>query len=100
MQQRYIEDENSIILTIECLLKLETYPEEVVNAILFSIDNMTRVIIDDTTLGLVLHVKKGSALFFAIHFVMLGTFEVSIYDFSLITSDQYLDLVLDNKILK
>lgn len=100
LQQKYIEDDSVIIVTIECLIKLESYPEEVINAILFSIDSMTRVVINDTILGLVIHNKNNDALFFSVHFVVLSTFETSVYDFSPITSDQYLDLVLDKKVLK
>jgi len=100
LQQKYIADDNVIIVSVECLIKLESYSDEIITGILYAIDNMTRVLIDDMSLGLAVNDKQGNASFFSVSFVSLSTFETSVYDCTPITSDQYLDLVLDNKVLK
>ena len=87
-------------MSVDFLLKLELYPEEIGTALLDSIYLMKRVVIDDISLGVAINANASSAVFFLVQFEMLNAYETSIRDFSLITSDQYLDLVLDKKVLK
>tara|TARA_R110002012_G_scaffold55850_3_gene142541 strand:+ start:8516 stop:8707 length:192 start_codon:yes stop_codon:yes gene_type:complete len=60
---------------------------------------MTNEIIDDCSLGLVINDKKET-LFFELEFSNLNESRVSLYNFYLISSDDYLDLMLDNNIIK
>ena len=88
------------MVSVDFLLKLELYPEEIGTALLDSIYLMKRVVIDDISLGVAINANASSVVFFLVQFEMLNAYETSIRDFSLITSDQYLDLVLDKKVLK
>ena len=100
LQQKYIEDRGAIVVSVDFLLKLELYPEEIATALLDSIYLMKRVVVDDISLGVAINIDASSAVFFLVQFDMLTAYETRVRDFSLITSDQYLDLVLDKKVLK
>ena len=99
-EQKYIEDREAIVVSVDFLLKLELYPEEIATALLDSIYLMKRVVVDDISLGVAVNIDASSAVFFLVQFDMLTAYETRVRDFSLITSDQYLDLVLDKKVLK
>lgn len=100
LQQRYIEGDDNIIVSMECLVKLETYPETTVVSILDAVHTMQRVIVNDVSLGLTFNNNRGNPLFFKIDFIALDEANSSIHDITEITSDDYLDMMLDKKILK
>jgi hypothetical protein len=99
LEQRFIEDDKEIIVSLECIYKLEKYSDCIAGDLLSCVERMTNEIIDDCSLGLVINDKKET-LFFELEFSNLNESRVSLYNFYLISSDDYLDLMLDNNIIK
>ncbi len=100
LEQRYIEDDKVIIVSLDFVYKLEKYSEFISGKILESVDKMSNEIEDDCTLGLVFNDQDGEPLFFELEFSSLNDVEVSLYDFNTISSDRYLDLLLDKNLIK
>jgi hypothetical protein len=100
LEQKYIEDDKVIIVSLDFVYKLEKYSEFISGKILESVDKMSNEIEDDCTLGLVFNDQDGEPLFFELEFSSLNDVEVSLYDFNTISSDRYLDLLLDKNLIK
>ncbi len=100
LEQKYIEDDKVIIVSLDFVYKLEKYSEFISGKILESVDKMSNEIEDDCTLGLVFNDQEGEPLFFELEFSSLNDVEVSLYDFNTISSDRYLDLLLDKNLIK
>ena len=100
LEQKYIEDDKVIIVSLDFVYKLEKYSEFISGKILESVDKMSNEIEDDCTLGLVFNDQDGEPLFFELEFSTLNDVEVSLYDFNSISSDRYLDLLLDKNLIK
>ncbi len=100
LEQKYIEDDKVIIVSLDFVYKLEKYSEFIAGKILEAVDKMSNEIEDDCTLGLVFNDQDGEPLFFELEFSSLNDVEVSLYDFNTISSDRYLDLLLDKNLIK
>ena len=99
LEQRYIEDDKVIIVSLDFVYKLEKYSEFIAGKILEAVDKMSNEISEDCALGLVFNDERGKPLFFELEFSTLNDVEVSLYDFRSVTSDRYLDLLLEKNLI-
>ena len=64
------------------------------------IERISNDIKGDTTLGVTLNDMDDNALFFQFSFEVLNHWEIYLFDVDAISSDRYLDLMLEGRIVK
>ena len=64
------------------------------------IERISNDIVEDVTLGSTLNDMSGKPLFFQFSFEVLNNWEVYLFDIREVSSDTYLDLMLEEKLIK
>tara|TARA_R110002020_G_scaffold68061_1_gene178322 strand:- start:85 stop:441 length:357 start_codon:yes stop_codon:yes gene_type:complete len=103
-KQKYTVDSRRIrkvILSADFFSKLEQESDEVMEIITNALENMNNEIHGHTSLALTFQEYKDSKpRFVEFNFIELNDREIKLYAYNEISSDRYLDMLLEGKILK
>lgn len=90
-----------VILAANFFAKLEEESQEVMDIITGALETMNNELHGHTSLGLTFQEEEGSEpRFLKFKFMELNDREIKLYAYNDISSDEYLDLLLDKKILQ
>jgi|TARA_R100001530_G_scaffold100638_1_gene69973 hypothetical protein len=101
VKQKYTEAANKITLSIDFIDQLEHIKGDVSwEEIISMVERIDNRIKEPTSLGHVFHIPKRDPMFIELYFEMRPKREYLIDYMEIVSSDRYLDLILENRIIK
>ena len=101
VKQKYIAAPNKITLSIDFIDQLEHFKGDVTwEQIISMVERIDNRIKEATSLGHVFHIDDNEPFFIELYFEMRPKREYLIDYMEIISSDRYLDLILENRVIK
>ena len=100
VKQKYTEAANKITLSIDFIDQLEKFEDIKWETIISMVERINNKIKEPISLGHVFHDEKGNPIFLEFYFEIRPRREYLIDYMEIVSSDRYLDLILENRIIK
>ena len=100
VKQKYTVAPNKITLSIDFIDQLEKFEDIKWETIISMVERMNNKIKEPTSLGHVFHNKKGRPTFLEFYFEMRPRKEYLLDYMQIVSSDRYLDLMLENRTIE
>ena len=97
-----VDESNTKLMLVdkEVIKKIETNPNFVASYLYEVIERLSNDIETDQSLGATLNDTNGKPLFFEFSFEVLNNWEVYLNNIRVISSDRYLDLMLEKRLVE
>ena len=92
-------NKKSLLVDRYVVTKIEKNATFVANYLFEVIERITNNIDDDTSLGVIVNDIRRNDIFFELWFDIVSPWEIYLYDIDEVSSDRYLDLMLEDRII-
>tara|TARA_R100000808_G_scaffold6064_3_gene18164 strand:+ start:1620 stop:2027 length:408 start_codon:yes stop_codon:yes gene_type:complete len=92
-------NKKSLLVDRYVVTKIEKNATFVANYLLEVIERITNKIDDDTSLAVIVNDIRRNDIFFELWFDIVSPWEIYLYDIEEVSSDRYLDLMLEDRII-
>jgi len=92
-------NKKSLLVDRYVVTKIEKNATFVANYLFEVIERITNKIDDDTSLGVIVNDIRRNDIFFELWFDIVSPWEIYLYDIEEVSSDRYLDLMLEDRII-
>ena len=92
-------NKKSLLVDRYVVTKIEKNATFVANYLFEVIERITNKIDDDTSLAVIVNDIRRNDIFFELWFDIVSPWEIYLYDIEEVSSDRYLDLMLEDKII-